>query len=73
MLKIVETLGVTWSSGKLIYDYLVGEVWWVWLIDAGFIVFGIISGGLASIMKTAAKIGLKKAIKRLSKKAAIML
>ena len=73
MLKIIEVLGISWGTGSLIYDYLTGGKWWVWLIDAGFLVAGIVSGGTAALMKTAAKIGLKKAIKGLSKKAAIML
>ena len=73
MLKIIEVLGIGWSTGNLIYDYLTGSAWWAWMIDAGLLVVGIVSGGTAALMKTAAKIGLKKAIKGLSKKAAIML
>lgn len=73
MLKIIETLGVGWGAGNLIYDYLTGAVWWAWMIDAGFLVAGIVSGGMAALMKQAAKIGLKQAIKGLGKKAAIML
>lgn len=73
MLKIIETLGVSWSTGNLIHDYLTGNVWWAWMIDAGFLVAGIVSGGMAALMKSAVKFGLKQAIKNLSKKAAIML
>lgn len=73
MLKIVETLGISWGTGNLIYDYLTGAVWWAWMIDAGLLVVGIVSGGVAAFMKTAVKLGLKKAIKGLSKRAAIML
>lgn len=73
MLKIVETLGVSWGVGRIIYDYLSGGAWWAWLIDAGFLVAGIVSGGIASLMKTAVQLGLKQAIKGLTTKAAIML
>lgn len=73
MLNIIETLGVSWSSGNLIYQYLTGAVWWAWMIDAGFLVAGIVSGGLASLMKSAAQFGLKQAIKNLSKRSAILL
>lgn len=73
MLRIIEVLGVSWSTAGLIRDYLTGAVWWAWLIDAGFLVAGIVSGGVASLMKTAVKIGLKQAIKGLTKKAAILL
>lgn len=73
MLKIVEVLGTSWGIGGLIYDYLTGAVWWAWMIDAGFLVAGIVSGGVAALMKTAVKLGLKQAIKGLSKKAAIAL
>ena len=71
MLKIVEVLGTSWGIGGLIYDYLTGSVWWAWMIDAGFLVAGIVSGGVAALMKTAVKLGLKQAIKGLTKKAAI--
>lgn len=73
MLKIVETLGIGWSAGNIIHDYLTGEAWWAWTIDAGFLVAGVVSGGMAALMKTAVKVGLKQAIKGLGKKAAIML
>lgn len=73
MLKIIEVLGVTWSTAGLIHDYLTGAVWWAWLIDAGFLVVGIVSGGTAALMKSAVKLGLKQAIKGLTKKAAIAL
>ena len=73
MLKIIEVLGISWSTGSLIYDYLTGAAWWAWMIDAGLLVAGIVTGGTAALMKTAAKIGLKKAIKGLTKKAAILL
>lgn len=73
MLKIIETLGIGWGTGNLIYDYLTGNVWWAWLIDAGFLVAGIVSGGVAALMKQAVKLGLKQAIKGLGKRAAIML
>ncbi|MFR2451043.1 MAG: hypothetical protein ACLS9A_06665 [Clostridia bacterium] len=43
------------------------------MIDAGFLVAGIVSGGVAALMKTAVKLGLKQAIKGLTKKAAIAL
>lgn len=73
MLKIIEVLGVSWSTGNLIYDYLTGAAWWAWMIDAGFLVAGIVSGGVAALMKQAVKIGLREAIKGLSRKAAILL
>ena len=73
MLKIVEVLGVSWGTGSLIYDYLVGKVWWAWMIDAGFIVAGLVSGGVAALMKQAVKIGLRNAIKYLSVEASIYL
>lgn len=73
MLKIIEVLGVSWSTGNLIYDYLTGAAWWAWMIDAGFLVAGIVSGGVAELMKQAVKIGLRGAIKGLSRKAAILL
>ena len=73
MLKIVEVLGTSWGIGGLIYDYLNCSVWWAWMIDAGFLVAGIVSGGVAALMKTAVKLGLKQAIKGLTKKAAIAL
>jgi len=73
MLRIIEVLGISWGTGSLIYDYLTGGAWWAWLIDAGFLVAGIVSGGTAALMKSAVKVGLKQAIKGLSKKAAIML
>ena len=73
MLKIVEVLGTSWGIGGLIYDYLTGSVWWAWMIDAGFLVAGMVSGGVAALMKTAVKLGLKQAIKGLTKKAAIAL
>lgn len=73
MLKIIETLGIGWSGGNLVYDYLTGSAWWAWMIDAGFLVAGIVSGGMAAIMKSAAKMGLRAAIRGLSRKAAIML
>ena len=73
MLKIVEVLGTSWGIGGLIYDYLTGSVWWAWMIDAGFLVAGIVSGGVAALMKTAVKLGLKQSIKGLTKKAAIAL
>lgn len=73
MLKIIEVLGTSWGTGSLIYDYLTGSAWWAWLIDAGFLVAGVVSGGAAALIKQAVKIGLKKAIKKLSRKAAIML
>lgn len=73
MVKIIEVLGISWSTGSLIYDYLTGAAWWAWLIDAGFLVAGVVSGGTAALIKQAAKMGLKQAIKGLSKKAAIAL
>lgn len=73
MLKIIEVLGVSWSTGNLIYDYLTGAAWWAWMIDAGFLVAGIVSGGVAALMKQAVKIGLREAIKGLTRKAAILL
>ncbi|KAF2955425.1 hypothetical protein [Marinitoga sp. 38H-ov] len=73
MLKIIEVLGVSWSTGNLIYDYLTGAAWWAWMIDAGFLVAGIVSGGVAALMKQAVKMGLREAIKGLSRKAAILL
>jgi len=73
LLKIIEVLGVSWGTGNLIYDYLTGSAWWAWMIDAGFLVAGIVSGGVAALMKQAVKIGLKQAIKGLTKKAAIAL
>lgn len=73
MLKIVEVLGTSWGTAGLVYDYLTGSAWWAWLIDAGFLVAGIVSGGAVAFIKQAAKIGLKKAIKGLGKKAAIAL
>lgn len=73
MFKIVEVLGTSWGIGGLIYDYLTGSVWWAWMIDAGFLVAGIVSGGVAALMKSAIKLGLKQTIKGLTKKAAIAL
>ncbi|MGL4662116.1 MAG: hypothetical protein ACRCV7_00325 [Culicoidibacterales bacterium] len=73
MKKIVETLGVSWGVGSLIHEYLTGSAWWAWMIDAGFLVAGIVSGGVAALMKQAVKLGLKQAIKHLSKGAAIKL
>ena len=73
MLKIVEVSGTSWSVGSLVHAYLTGSAWWVWMIDAGFLVAGIVSGGTAALMKSAVKLGLKQAIKGLSKKAAIAL
>ena len=68
MLKIVEVLGTSWGIGGLIYDYLTGSVWWAWMIDAGFLVAGIVSGGVAALMKTAVKLGLNKRLRVLQKK-----
>lgn len=73
MLKIIEVLGTSWGVGNLIYDYLTGSAWWAWLIDAGFAVAGIVSGGTVALIKQAVKLGLKQAIKGLTKKAAIAL
>lgn len=73
MKKIVDTLGISWGLGNLIYSYLTGSAWWAWMIDAGFLVIGIVSGGAAALMKTAVKQGLKYAIRSLSKGAAIHL
>lgn len=73
MKKIIDTLGISWGMGNLIYDYLTGNAWWAWLIDAGFLVAGIVSGGAAALMKTAVQQGLKYAIRRLTKGAAIRL
>ncbi|MBO4908766.1 MAG: hypothetical protein J6I66_10330 [Lachnospiraceae bacterium] len=73
MFNIVEVLGTSWGVGNLIYDYLTGAAWWAWLIDAGFLVAGVISGGTAALIKEAGKLGLKAAIKGLTKSAAIAL
>lgn len=73
MLKIVETLGIGWGAGNLVYDYLTGAAWWAWMIDAGFLVAGLVSGGLAALMKSAATMGLRQAISGLGKRAAILL
>lgn len=73
MLKIVETLDISWSAGNIIHDYLTGEAWWAWTIDGIFLGIGLMSGGVAALMKTAIKVGLKQAIKGLTKRAAIML
>jgi len=73
MFNIVEVLGVSWGVGRLIYDYLIGAVWWTWLIDAGFIVAGLVTGGVAALMRTAARIGLRRAIAGLSVGAAVAL
>lgn len=73
MFKIIEVIGTSYSIGGLIYDYLSGSAWWAWMIDAGFIVAGIVSGGVASLMKSAVKLGLKQAIKGLTRGAAIAL
>ncbi|MDF9507853.1 hypothetical protein P5808_29830 [Bacillus cereus] len=70
---IVETLGVTWGTGNIIYDYLSGGAWWAYLIDAGFLVAGIVSGGTAALIKQAVQIGLKQAIRGLAKREAIQL
>jgi len=73
MTYIIEILGTSWSTGNLIYEYLTGNAWWAWLIDAGFLVAGIVSGGTAALIKQAVKMGLKQAIKKLTKKEAIAL
>lgn len=73
MLKIIEILGTSWGIGGLIYDYLTGAAWWAWMIDAGLLVAGIVTGGTAALMKQAVKLGLRQAIKGLSRKAAIAL
>lgn len=43
------------------------------MIDAGFLVAGIVTEGMAEIMKSEAKFGLKQAINSLSKRETIML
>lgn len=73
MKNIIDTLGISWGIGNLIYTYLTGTAWWAWMIDAGFLVAGIVSGGVATLMKSAVRQGLKYAIRRLSKGAAIHL
>jgi hypothetical protein len=73
MLNIVEVLGVGWTVGGLIHDYLTGSVWWVWMIEAGLFVAGIVTGGVAELMRQAARMGLRRAIAGLSKRAAIAL
>lgn len=73
MLKIIETLGVSWAAGNSVYDDLTGNAWWAWMIDAGFLMAGIVTEGMAAIMKSEAKFGLKQAIKSLSKRETIML
>lgn len=73
MFQIVEVLGVSWGTAGLIHDYLTGSTWWAWMIDAGFLVAGVVSGGAAALMKQAAKIGLKQAIKGLTRRAALSL
>lgn len=73
MLKIVDVLGTSWGVGGLIYDYLTGGAWWAWAVDASLLIWGVLSGGTIALIKKAVKVGLKQAIKGLSRKAAITL
>ncbi len=73
MLNIIEVLGVSKGTAGIIYAYLTGAAWWTWLVDAGFLVAGIVTGGIAALIKMAVKRGLKRAVKRLSKRKAIAL
>ena len=73
MFHIVEVLGVGKGTAGIILDYLNGKVWWANAIDAGFLIAGVVSGGTVALCKQAIKLGLKQAVKKLSRRAAIAL
>ncbi len=68
MYKVVEILGCGWSAAGIVLDYIEGKVWWAQLVDAGFLVAGVVSAG-ASLMEIAAKKGMQVIIRREMKKA----
>jgi len=73
MFQLIQVLNIPWSIASLIQEYIAGTAWWVWIINAGFFVSGLIDGGLASLMRAIATRTLGQMVKKLSRGAAIKL